>query len=111
MKYKPKYGNRKVEVEGIAFDSKREANRYSELKLLQRAGMIKDLQMHVRFELIPKQDGERACVYIADFVYTGSDGKIVVEDAKGYKGGGAYTVFTIKRKLMLQRFGIRIKEV
>lgn len=107
-----KYHNRKTEIDGIVFDSKREAQRYAELQLLQRAGKIRDLSMQVEFELIPKQDGERACKYKADFVYYVADtGKMVVEDVKGYKKGAAYQLFSIKRKLMLWQHGIKIVEV
>lgn len=104
-------------------DSKREAKRKQELELLERSGAISDLNCQVPFELIPAQYEypmgdkgkrgrclERACSYIADFVYM-KDGERIVEDVKGYKGGGAYSVYTIKRKLMLERYGIRIKEV
>lgn len=102
-------------MDGIEFDSKKEAKRYSELLLLERAGAIQGLQRQVKYELIPsqRQDGrvvERACQYVADFVYE-ENGKTVVEDVKGYRDGGAYRVFTIKRKLMLYIHGIRIKEV
>jgi hypothetical protein len=103
-----KYRNRKTEIDGIVFDSKREAQRYAELQLLQRAGKIRDLSMQVEFELIPKQDGERACKYKADFVYHVADtGKMVVEDVKGKRT----REYIIKRKLMLWRHGIKIVEV
>lgn len=95
--------------------SKKEAQRKRELELLERAGRIENLRCQVPFELIPMQkiNGkcvERACKYVADFVYI-QDGKQIVEDVKGYKGGQAYALFTVKRKLMLWRYGIRIKEV
>ncbi len=103
-----KYRNRKTEIDGIVFDSKREAQRYAELQILQRAGKIRDLSMQVEFELIPKQDGERACKYKADFVYHMADtGKMVVEDVKGKRT----REYIIKRKLMLWRHGIQIVEV
>ena len=107
-----KYGNRKVIHDGIEFDSMKEANRYCELKLMQRAGVISDLQLQVPFELIPSQriDGnvvERAVNYVADFTYNGPDGVQVVEDTKGYKT----PEYIIKRKLMLYVHGIRIVEV
>ena len=110
-----KYYNKKTVCNGIKFDSKKEADRYVVLNLLQKAGKISDLQVQVPFELIPSQkvDGltvERPCVYKADFVYR-ENGKLVVEDTKGYKKGTAYSVFSIKRKLMLQIFGIRIREI
>ena len=106
-----KYYNKKTVVGGIKFDSKKEADRYVVLTLLQKAGKISDLQVQVPFELIPSQkvDGltvERPCVYYADFVYR-ENGKLVVEDTKGVKT----KEYIIKRKLMLQVFGIRIREI
>lgn len=106
-----KYGNRKVIRDGIEFDSIKECQRYCELKLMQRAGVISDLQLQVPFELIPTQriDGkvvERAVNYIADFVYW-QDGQTVVEDTKGYKT----PEYIMKRKMMLFFHGIRIREV
>lgn len=106
-----KYGNRKVIRDGIEFDSIKECQRYCELKLMQRAGVISDLQMQVSFELIPSQrvDGkvvERAVNYVADFVYQ-QNGLKVVEDTKGMRTKD----YIIKRKLMLWVHGIRIVEV
>ena len=115
-----KYKARKVEYDGIKFDSKKEANRYAQLKILEESGVIKDLQLQVKFKLIPSQriDGkvvERECSYIADFVYQelgeGGDWHTVVEDVKGYRQSTAYAVFAIKRKLMLSNYGIRVREV
>ena len=103
-----KYHNRKVEIDGIKFDSTKEGERYLELKLLLKAGKIRDVQMQVEVELIPKQGGERACKYKADFVYHMADtGKMVVEDVKGKRT----REYIIKRKLMLWRHGIKIVEV
>ncbi|GHC52471.1 hypothetical protein GCM10010096_25730 [Alcaligenes pakistanensis] len=110
---KRKYGNRKVVLNGIRFDSLREAERYSQLKLLERAGQITGLELQPRFELIPKQrrdDGrpERACEYVADFRYTDArTGKQVIEDAKGMRTRD----YIIKRKLLLQVHGISVREV
>lgn len=110
-----KYGAKKTEIDGMVFDSKHEATRWIELKYMERAGLIKDLQRQVTYELIPaqKKNGkvvERACKYIADFVYFDNHrGEIVVEDAKSKATKtGAYK---IKKKLMLERFGIGIMEV
>ena len=108
---KSKYHSRKVTIDGITFDSRKEARRYSELLLLERAGAIQNLQRQVKFELIPPQRigrrvVERACSYIADFVYEENDQKIV-EDTKGVKTKD----YIIKRKLMLWIHGIQIKEV
>ena len=103
-----KYHNRKVEIDGIKFDSIKEGERYLKLKLLLKAGKIRDLQIQVEFELIPKQAGEQACKYKADFVYHMADtGKMVVEDVKGKRT----REYIIKRKLMLWRHGIKIVEV
>lgn len=108
-----KYGNEKVVINGQTFDSQAEYRRWRELCLLAQAGAISDLQRQVRYELIPVQrdeDGnvlERACYYVADFVYTGADGYTVVEDVKGIRT----KAYLMKRKLMLYRYGIRIQEV
>lgn len=121
-----KYNAHKTEIDGIEFPSKHEANRYCELKLLERAGEISDLRLQVDFELIPNQYAtekrygkngkelkdkqillERKVVYRADFVYTDKDGSQVVEDTKGFKT----KEYLIKRKLMLYVHGIQIKEV
>ena len=107
-----KYKAKKTEIDGIVFDSKKEAKRYQELILLERAGVISDLQRQVKFVLIPVQriNGkvvERECSYIADFVYKDKEGNTIVEDTKGVKTKD----YIIKRKLMLWIHGIRIKEV
>lgn len=108
-----KYNNKKITVNGQVFDSKKEANRYKELLLLEKAGAIKDLRMQVKFTLIPAQRDEatgkvieRECSYKADFVYSEGE-KTVVEDVKGFRT----KEYIIKRKLMLWRYGIRIREV
>ena len=66
-------------------------------------------QSRLVFELLPKQDGERAATYRADFTYW-QNGQFVVEDVKGYQSGAAWDLYVLKRKLMLYRFGIKIKE-
>ena len=106
-----KYRAKKEVVDGITFASRKEAKRYRELKLLLAAGEIHNLRMQVPYELIPHQkiDGkvvELACKYYADFVYE-YKGSLVVEDVKGVKT----PAYTIKRKLMLYKYGIRIQEV
>lgn len=113
-------------IDGKVFDSGKEARRYEELLLLQKAGKITELQTQVEYELIPDQhytyerfgkdgrrlkDGvkllERSCKYIADFVYTDTEtGERIVEDTKGVKTDA----YVIKRKLMLFVHGIRIRE-
>ena len=111
MNFPSKYGSKKIVVDGIEFDSRKEAHRYHELRLMERGGLITDLQRQVKFELIPSQryDGkvvERPCNYIADFVYK-ENGNTVVEDTKGFRTKD----YIIKRKLMLYLCGIRIREV
>lgn len=110
-KPKRKYLNKKTEVDGIVFDSKKEAKRYCELRLLERAGHIDTLTLQPRFTLIPGQrraDGkaERAVVYIADFMYR-ENGQFVVEDTKGFRTAD----YIIKRKLMLKEHGITVREI
>jgi hypothetical protein len=111
MMYKEsKYHNKTVYFNGLRFDSVKEARRYRDLTLLERAGEIRCLNTQVKFELIPKQEGERACYYKADFTYLekGRDGQwhYVVEDCKGAKTD----VYKIKRKLMLKVHNIKIRE-
>lgn len=106
-----KYHARKIVREGMAFDSVKEYNRYCELRLIEKSGAITDLKRQVKFVLLPVQrvDGkvvERACTYIADFVYK-ERGETVVEDVKGVKTKD----YVIKRKLMLYIHGIKVKEV
>lgn len=119
-----KYRNRKTYSDGMVFDSRREACRYHELYLLQKAGRIKNLQRQVQYTLVPdqrepdrigKRGGvykgriiERKITYIADFSYFDCDsGQIIVEDAKGYRT----PEYRLKKKLMLWVHGIRVKEV
>lgn len=106
-----KYHAKKTRLDGLTFDSQKEAQRYAELKLLERAGKICGLKRQVKYELIPAQKihgrtVERACSYIADFVYE-ENGQTVVEDVKGFRTKD----YLIKRKLMLERHGIKIREV
>lgn len=124
-----KYKNKKIMIDGLEFDSKKEARRWQELKLLESAGEISSLQRQVKFVLIPTQREftneivktgrnkgkfkqgkliERECYYKADFAYLDNKtNHIVVEDAKGMRTKD----YIIKRKLMLHVHGIRIREV
>lgn len=95
---------RNVKTDG--FDSKREAARYQELLLLEKAGEIEDLKTQVKIELIPKQDGERACSFYCDFVYNTRNGVETWEDSKGRRTKD----YIIKRKLLLWLHKIRILE-
>lgn len=105
-----KFHAKKTTVDGFTFDSKREAARYGELKLLERAGKIRDLQRQVRVELVPpfNCDGKhfRGIYYVVDFTYTDSEGSEVWEDVKGMKT----PVYLLKRKLVAYRYRKIIKE-
>lgn len=116
-----KYHAKKVRTSDGVFDSQKEYRRYCELRMLERAGVVTNLQRQVRFELIPTQREpdttgarggvkrskiiEKAVCYVADFVYD-MDGKHIVEDCKGVRTDA----YIIKRKLMLWVHGIRIAE-
>ncbi|KAA0910667.1 DUF1064 domain-containing protein [Pusillimonas sp. ANT_WB101] len=106
-----KYGNKKTVIDGIEFDSRKEAKRYSELKLLERAGQIDTLSLQPKFELIPKQrnaDGKaiRPWAYVGDFMYR-ENGKFIVEDVKGMKT----REYIAKSKAMLHFHGITVREI
>lgn len=108
-----KFHAKKTEVDGIVFDSKREAERYCELKLLERGHAITDLTLQPKFELLPAYTNPigkkiRPITYIADFMYTNCDtGQKVVEDSKGMRT----EVFKIKKKLFEYKYGIELREV
>lgn len=125
---RPKYGNKKVEVDGMLFHSKKEALYYLNLKSRLKEGEISNLRMQVPYELLPaiyetqtvhlktKDKTVEKCVqkavhYLADFVYTDvATGKEVVVDVKG----GAATVtkdYILKKKMMRALLGITITEV
>lgn len=108
----PKFRNKKCEMDGIKFDSMREMKRYSELKILQRAGLINQLELQRKFELIPAQKGkvrnERAVSYIADFFYFDKQKlEWIAEDSKGVRTKD----YVLKRKMMRFFLGIEIVEV
>ena len=105
-----KYNSKKTFVDGMRFDSKKEAGRYLVLKMMEETGEISDLKRQVKYTLIPGKrwsDGKkhRDVSYIADFVYT-KDGETVVEDVKGFRTDA----YRIKRNLMKEIYGIEVKE-
>lgn len=107
-KRKSKYGA----VRSGGYDSKKEHRRACQLKLMERVGRISNLREQVRFELIPAQrdangNEVKPCCYFADFVYNDLSGKQIVEDTKGVRTD----VYKIKKKLMLQVYGITITEL
>lgn len=104
-----KYHARKTTVDGITFDSRREADRYLVLKSMEEEGAIEDLRRQIRYELIPAFDVDgshyRPVFYVADFVYV-EDGKEVVEDVKGMRTD----TYQLKAKLFARRYGKVIRE-
>jgi hypothetical protein len=104
---KSKYGSNKTSIDGITFHSRKEAMRYCELKILERAGSIKDLNLQVKFEIHPKIVTEEGVTinkrsYIADFVYFDMQlRKMVIEDTKGF----STAAFRLKWGQMQERYG------
>lgn len=109
----PKYRNEKVEIDGVKYDSKKEARRAEVLECFERAGEIKNLERQKRFVLQPsfKFNGKtiREIAYVADFVYE-KDGEVVVEDVKS-AATRENAVYKLKKKMLLYVHGIEIKEV
>ena len=104
MRYN-KYSNRKTVVDGISFDSMKEARRYSELKLLERGGEIKDLKLQPKYTLLQsfvdnKGKRHRKVEYVADFYYVDSRNGETVEDVKGMKTA----IYKLKKKLFLSQY-------
>lgn len=108
-----KYKNIKVTVDGIKFDSRKEARRYTELKMMERCGLIQNLELQKPFELQPtfKKRGKtyRSIKYIADFVYYDKQREqIVVEDTKGFRT----EVYKIKKKMFEYKYeDLELREV
>lgn len=104
-----KYHAKKTVVDGMTFDSRREADRYLVLKSMEEDGDIEDLRRQVRYELVPAFDVEdrhyRPVFYVADFVYR-ENGHEVMEDVKGMKTD----VYRLKAKLVAYRYGMNIRE-
>lgn len=105
MAFRSKYRAVKTEVDGITFDSKREAARYMELVLLERAGEISRLELQPKYDCVV--NGHKICTYKADFRYFNANGS-VVEDVKGMKT----PVYRLKKKLVEALYpGVKIQEV
>jgi len=106
MNHPRKYRNKPTVVDGIRFDSKKEATRYGELRLLERAGQIRDLRLQPRFKI--EVNGIKICEYRADFIYTDAEtGERIIEDVKGMKT----QVYRLKKKLVEVVHGVDITEV
>lgn len=110
-KVRSKYGAVKTQVNGITFDSKREAARYVELLAMQERGEITDLRLQPSFEIVPAivLDGkkQRALVYRADFAYEDHLGNQVYEDVKGHRT----REYILKRRIVKHLYGVEIREV
>lgn len=105
-----KYGNERVEYNGMTFDSKKEMSRYKDLELMQRAGLITHLQRQVDYELLPAEGPyKRPLVYRADFVYRIAD-VTMIEDVKS-AATRKDKVYRIKKRLMYQLLNYEIVEV
>lgn len=104
-----KYHSKKTVVDGIQFDSAKEAKRYTKLRDMEEAGEIQGLRLQVPFEILPSFECDgvkyRGMKYIADFVYY-RDGKQVVEDCKGFKTAE----YKLKKKLMAYINHVNIEE-
>lgn len=117
-KKKSKYNNNPVWVDGIRFASNAEGRRYSELKLLERAGEIHDLSLQVSFVLFEKQKCEEiddlgVHKYIADFTYRDKNDKFIIEDVKGYRDTKSvvYRHFLLKKAAMKYFYGYEVREI
>jgi len=114
-KMRNKYGNTKVEAHGLKFDSKKECNRYEELLLLQKAGLITELETQPKFELLGTLRYNGATFkkrsYIGDFRYfEKSTQKTVVEDVKSSKKLTAkMPLYTIKRHMFIEKYGHEVE--
>ena len=105
-----KYNAKPVKIDGLSFDSKKEARRYGELKLMEKAGEIGLLKFHPRYSL--DINGVHICDYEADFSYVPKEWEYrvcdreVVEDVKGYRTD----VYKLKKRLMLAIYEINVRE-
>lgn len=111
---KNKYGNVKCELDGIMFDSKKERQRYAELLMMSKAGVIKELELQKSFTLQPafrdKHGHKHQPIrYVADFVYIDEQGNQVIEDVKS-EGTRKNQLYRLKKKMMLYH-GWEIKEI
>lgn len=102
-----KYGAKRTVVDGITFASKKEAAHYQKLKMMEKAGEIRNLELQPTFVLVPKVGRDRAVHYIADFRYQDKEGNTVIVDVKGM----ATPVYRIKKRLMKHVHDIEIREV
>lgn len=103
-----KYKNIKTEVDGIMFDSKKEAKRYGELKLLEKAGAIRGLKLQPKLPI--EVNGIKVCTYIGDFEYidTSKDQVVIIEDVKST--ATKTRIYSLKKKLVKAVYGIEILE-
>ena len=111
MIYNNKYHNKKVIIDGIKFDSEKEGNYYLKLKMLEKAGKIRDLRLQVPFVVLEtfkvNDRTYRKTKYIADFTYFDDKDKLHVVDVKGFRT----KEYELKKKLMAWKYGIEIEEV
>lgn len=104
-----KYHNRYVVRDGVTYHSEKEFNRWCDLQALERSGIISDLKRQVPYEL--EVNRTKITTYVVDHVYKDQQGRLVIEDVKGYTKGTAYQLFKVKAALMLAIHGLRVIEV
>jgi dsDNA-binding SOS-regulon protein len=107
-----KYGAQRTEVDGVKFSSKAEARRYQELRMLEKAGEVKELELQPKFPLYAPSRSwgkhELVSTYVADFRYRkGPKGILVIEDVKGC----ITPLYRLKRKWFRAQYGLEITEV
>jgi hypothetical protein len=100
-----KYNNVRTVLDGYLLDSKAEAARYGELRLMERANHISDLHIHPKYPI--EINGQKICTYIADFSYRDKNGTVHVEDVKGMKTA----LYSLKKKLLKATCGLEVEEV
>lgn len=106
-----KYRNKPVTIDGIWFQSTKEGNRYSELKMLERVGLITDLELQPKFGIAKKVKWNdrtlRGIFYVADFMYR-QDSETIVEDVKS-EATRELSLYILKRQLFLLQYGNKYK--
>ncbi|MEK9907693.1 MAG: DUF1064 domain-containing protein [Aquiluna sp.] len=113
MARKSKYNNKKVVIDGITFDSRKEGNHYNTLKTLEKSGKISNLQTHVTYRFI--YNNVKIGSYVADFTYIDEDNNFRVEDVKGWDKKKqkfiTTAMYNIKKKMMKAFYNIDVVEV
>ena len=102
-----KYRNKKIDIDGLTFDSIAESRRYLILKQMENVGDITHLRLQPKFDYMAENSKKKLFTYKADFDYCTDDGQYVVEDVKGFKTA----IYRLKKKLIEDRFNVKITEI